>query len=167
MGGEGGYDDYVYLSLLEREWNRMNRDRQIPDDSPFSGPVSLGAPVVILFWTYFESRIDRLLRDALRDLPPRLLDDMLNRHTSIKSRLGSFYKLAFDTTYYAELDELGYTDLSGFIANVRQKRNDFAHGNPTSIDDPLAEKVVESLKREHEAWISVYNRRATSSPANP
>ena len=133
---------------------------------PFSAPVSLGAPIVLLFWTYFESRIDRLLKDALRHLPPRFLDDILKRHSSIKARLGWFYKLAFDTTYYADLNELGYSDLGGFLSNVMQKRNEFAHGNPRSIDDALAEKIVEFLKREHEAWISVYNRRATSPTAN-
>ena len=164
MGAEGCYQDHVYLSLLEREWKRMSRDRQSPDTSPYSAPISLGAPIVLLFWTYFESRIDRLLRDALRHVPPGILDDALNRYSSIKARLGDFYKIAFNSTYYADLDELGYPELCGFLSNVGQRRNEFVHGNPESIDDALAEKIVEFLKREHEAWVAVYNRRAASPP---
>lgn len=162
MGAEGGYEDYIYLSLLEREWNRMRRDRESQDPSPYSAPISLGAPIVLLFWTYFESRINRLLRDALRNVPTGLLNDALSRHSSIKARLATFYKIAFDTTYYADLDELGYPELGGFLSNVMLKRNQFIHGNPASIDDALAEKIVESLKREHDAWIDVYNRRVPS-----
>lgn len=39
----------------------------------------------------------------------------------------------------------------------------FAHGDPLSMDDELAEKVVKSLKREHEAWIAIYNHRVANA----
>ena len=159
MGGERAYEDYVYLSLLQREWNRMQRDARNVDQSRYAADVSLGAPIVLIFWTYFETRISRLLTDALRAVPSSLSKDLLDRYSSIKARLGSFYKIVFETTYYADLDFLGYPELAGFLSQLMEKRNRFAHGDPLSIADELAEKVVELLKREHEAWIAVYNHR--------
>ncbi len=163
MGGERAYEDYIYLDLLQREWNRMQRDVQVLDQSRYANDVSLGAPIILIFWSYFETRIDRLWIDLLRDLPSPLSKDLLGRYSSIKARLGSFYKTAFNTTYYADLELLGYTDLAGFLPHLMEKRNNFAHGDPRSINDELAEKVVGLLKREHEAWIAVYNHRLVSA----
>ena len=163
MGGERAYEDYVYLGLLQREWNRMQRDVQFLDQSQYTTDVSLGAPIVLIFWTYFETRIDRLWTDVLRSLPSPLSKDLLDRYSSIKARLGSFYKTAFNTTYYADLELLGYTDLAGFLSHLMEKRNKFAHGDPPSINDELAEKVVRLLKREHEAWIAIYNHRVVTA----
>lgn len=92
MGGERAYEDYVYLSLLQREWNRMQRDVRTLHQSQFTTEVSLGAPIVLIFWSYFETRIDRLWTDALSGLPLLLSKDLLDRHSSVKARLGSFYK---------------------------------------------------------------------------
>ena len=163
MGGERAYEDYIYLSLLQREWNRMQRDMQTLDQPRHTTDISLGAPVVLIYWTYFETRIDRLWADALRDLPSPLSKDLLSRYSSIRSRLGSFYKTVFNTTYYADLECFGYADLAGFLSHLMEKRNRFAHGDPRSINDELAEKVVRLLKREHEAWIAIYNHRAVSA----
>ena len=163
MGGERAYEDYVYLGLLQREWNRMKRDVQTADQSQYTAEVSVGAPIVLIFWTYFETRIDRLWTDVLRGLPSPLSKDLLDRYSSIKARLGSFYKTAFNTTYYADLELLGYTDLAGFLSHLMEKRNKVAHGDPLSINDELAEKVVRLLKREHEAWIAIYNHRVVTA----
>jgi hypothetical protein len=35
------------------------------------------------------------------------------------------------------------------------------HGNPVAIDDNLVTQVVLQLKDEHEAWIAIFNKRAT------
>jgi hypothetical protein len=47
------------------------------------------------------------------------------------------------------------------LAKVQEQRNQFAHGQPQAIDDNLVKSVVEKLKVEHEAWIAVFNKRAT------
>ena len=70
-GAETRYEDYVYLQLMEREWDRMSRDSSSQEHWRHSGQVSTGASLVLLFWTYFESRLEYLLRDGLRHVPRR------------------------------------------------------------------------------------------------
>jgi hypothetical protein len=65
MGAEGRYEDWVYLGMMEREWKRP-----VADDDRFSGFSRESAPsprasIVLLFWSYFETRIERLLRAGL------------------------------------------------------------------------------------------------------
>src|SRR5580700_9122803 len=76
-GAEGRYEDWVYLRMIEREWKRpvLEEDR-FPGSSLDAGP-SPRASLVILFWSYFETRIERLLRAALCGVPSRILDDTL------------------------------------------------------------------------------------------
>ena len=159
MGAETRYEDYVYLQILEREWERMMRDSSSKDQMPFTKQVSTGASLVLLFWTYFESRIEHLLRDGLRHIPPRFLEDALKRYSTIGARLNEFYRIAFDATYHSDLVSLGYSGVSAHLARMQRQRNAFVHGSPQSIDDSLATSVVEMLKQEHEAWIAVYNHR--------
>jgi hypothetical protein len=161
MGAEGRYEDYVYLEMMQREWNRP-----IGNDDSFSGAPpgfrpSLRASIVLLFWSYFETRVERLLRAALAEIPNRLLDDMLRRYSMIGVRLNDFYRIAFDSTYKKDLEDLGHADVWPHLAKVQERRNQFAHGNPQAIDDNLVKSVVEKLKVEHEAWIAVFNKRAT------
>ena len=148
---------------MEREWKRTPRDPAADEESFFTRDTSTGASIVLLFWTYFETRIEHLLRDGLRHIPPRFLDDALKRHSFIGARLTKFYGVAFDSTYRADLRALGYGDVSEHLTNVQKRRNSFIHGTPQSIDDELVSAVVEMLKREHESWIAVYNLRATSA----
>jgi hypothetical protein len=44
--------------------------------------------IVILFWTLFESLMDRFYEAALADLPGELGPELLSRFASIGSRLG-------------------------------------------------------------------------------
>ena len=164
-GAETRYEDYVYLQLLEREWSRMGRDPASDGQLPHVTQSSMGASIVLLFWTYFESRIGQLLRDGLRHVPPRFLDDALKRYSFIGVRLTKFYRIAFDSTYANDLESLGYADVAQHLTAVQRQRNAFVHGSPESIDDALAISVVEMLKREHEAWIAVYNLRAARAPS--
>lgn len=161
LGAETRYEDYIYLQLLEREWERMRQDSAPEDQMPFAAHVSTGASLVLLFWTYFETRIEHLLRCGLQNIPPRFLEDALKRHSSISARLNEFYKVAFNATYHSDLVDLGYSDVSGHLSIVRTQRNAFIHGSPESIDDALAISVVEMLKQEHESWIAVFNRRVS------
>lgn len=161
MGAEGRYEDWIYLRMMEREWKRP-----IPPDEDLGGlppdyRPSPRASIVLLFWTYFETRIERLLRAALAEIPARLLDDMLRRYSMIGARLNDFYRVAFDSTYKKDLEDNGYGAISSHLTKVQEQRNKFAHGQPQAIDDALVHSVVENLKLEHEAWIAVFNKRAT------
>ena len=166
MGAETRFEDYVYLQLMEREWGHVTRGAPPENNLRFASEVSMGASLVLLFWTYFETRLEYLLRRGLRHAPPALLQDALNRHSTVGARLKSFYKVAFGSTYHKDLISLGYSDVSTHLANVQKHRNEFAHGSPRSIDDALVKSVVEMLKREHEAWIAVYNYRVPSPRTN-
>lgn len=163
-GAEWRIEDYTYLNMLEREWKRPI----IEEDPVFAGgpPPSPRAAIVLLFWTYFETRIERLLRSGLDKSSEALVEDALDRYSSIGARLDRFYKVVFGSTYAKDLSDLGYADLWDHLSKVQKQRNAFIHGNPGAIDDQLVEKVVAELKAEHEAWIAVYNmRRKLIEPA--
>ena len=147
--------------MLEREWKRPVTDAdRIPgfQHSPHPSPRSA---IVILFWSYFETRIERLLQAAMFDVPQSLAEDTLQRYSAIGARLDRLYRVLFATTYWADLIELGYSDVSTHLQEVQRSRNAFAHGEPAAISDALVASVVDNLKREHEGWVAVYNRRST------
>jgi hypothetical protein len=158
-GAEGRYEDWVYLQMLEREWKRPVAESDRLSQSDPTRQPSARAAIVVLFWSYFETRIERLLRAGMRDVPPRLAEDTLQRYSSIGSRLDRLYRVLFETSYWADLIELGFDDISRHLIKVQERRNAFAHGDPRAIDDALVVAVVDNLKREHEAWIAAYNRR--------
>ena len=166
MGAETRYEDYIYLQLMEREWERFGRDLGGQNRLRHTDNVANGTSMVLLFWTYFETRLAQLLRDALKHVPPRFLEDALRRYSSVGDRMRRFYKIAFDSTYHSDLKALGYADVSDHLARVHKQRNAFVHGSPQSIDAALVVAVVEMLKKEHEAWIAVYNRRVANTPVN-
>jgi hypothetical protein len=159
MGAEGRYEDWVYLQMLEREWKRPVTEADGPSRSDPTRQPSPRAAIVVLFWSYFETRVERLLRAGMRDVPLRLTEDTLQRFSSIGSRLDRLYRVLFETTYWADLTELGFDDIRRHLIQVQERRNAFAHGDPRAIDDALVAAVVNNLKREHEAWIASYNRR--------
>jgi hypothetical protein len=163
-GAEGRYEDWIYLRMIEREWKRpvLEEDR-FPGSPSDTGP-SPRASIVILFWSYFETRIERLLRAGLSEMPIRILDDMLRRYSAIGARLNDLYRVAFDSTYKSNLETVGQGHVWPHLAQVQERRNQFAHGQPQAIDDALVQAVVENLKVEHEAWIAVFNKRAARRP---
>lgn len=154
MGAEGRYEDYLYLHMMEREWAR----NAVPNSETLQG-VSEKSSVVLLFWTYFETRIERLLRLGLRDVPTVLAEDTLDRYSSIATRLERLYKVLYGTTYENDLKDSGYTELSLHLKEVQKRRNKFMHGNPNAIDDAFVVTVVEKIQEEHEAWIHLFNKR--------
>lgn len=159
MGAEGRYEDYVYLQMLEREWQRpivgFEGFSHFPDDDR----PSSRAAFVLLFWGYFETRIERLLRTAMRTLPQRVLDDALRRYSGVGSRVYDLYKIFFDTNYFEDLHAQGYSTIAKLLKDVHARRNEFAHGRPQAINDATVTALAENLKTEHEAWIAVYNNR--------
>ena len=159
QGAEGRYEDWVYLEMLEREWHRpvTDLDRFYSISEPYR--PSPRAIVVLVFWTYFETRIERLFRETMSGLPGGVTKDLLRRYSSLGARLDRLYKVVFATTYWADLDNLGYSKISDLLERVQTCRNSFAHGHPAAIDDSLVEELVACLKDEHDSWIAVFNRR--------
>jgi len=158
MGAEGRYEDYVYLRLIEREWKRpLLATDSIQGLGP-GEPPSPRAAIVLLFWSYFETRIERLLRSGMTGSQPPLIDDALDRYSSIGSRLDRLYRVVFGTTYGADLTDLGYGTVWSHLCELQQRRNSFMHGSPGAVDDHLVERVVAEMKNEHESWIAIFNR---------
>lgn len=163
MGGEGRYEDYVYLEMLEREWLRPVADADRYHSIPEAHRPSVRAIVILVFWTYFETRIERLFRQSVRSIPESILEDLLSRYSSVGARVDRLYKIVFSTTYWKDLNDLGYSNVSTLLKDVHTRRNNFVHGQPEAIDDALVEKLIKGLKDEHESWIAVFNRRISSA----
>jgi hypothetical protein len=145
------------MQMMQREWTRSTSDHEF-ETFPMLKLMSTKASVVLLYWTYFETRIERLLKVGLDGIPDHLSKDMLSRYSSISARLDKLYKVVFDSTYYNDLKALGYEHLVSHITHVQKKRNEFIHGNPRAIDDELVYSVVRNLQEDHEAWIKIYNK---------
>jgi hypothetical protein len=165
MGAEGRYEDWVYLSMLQAEWTRPLTDNDkflniAEDKRPAARSV-----IVLIFWSYFETRIDRLFRESLSTIPDPIVTDLLRRYSSVGSRLDRLYRTVFSTTYWNDLNQMGYHTVCNLLQRVHQCRNEFMHGKPEAIDDKLISDLIAGLKDEHEAWISVFNKRATRQPS--
>lgn len=162
-GAEGRYEDYIYLQMLQREWERPTAEFERFSHFADSERPSARAALVLLFWGYFETRIERLHRTAMRGLPQRVLDDELRRYSGIGSRLNDLYKIFFGTNYFEDLRALGFSVVADLLKDIHERRNEFTHGRPQAINDATVNALVENLKGEHEAWIAVYNRRVRCS----
>ena len=114
---------------------------------------------MLLFWGYFETRIERLHRSAMRKLPQRVLDDQLRRYSGVGSRLYGLYKIFFGTNYFDDLRTQGFTEVADLLNDIHRRRNEFSHGKPQAISEVTVNVLVENLKAAHEAWITVYNSR--------
>jgi hypothetical protein len=163
MGAEGRYEDYIYLQMLQREWERpateFERFAHFSDDERPSARAAL----VLLFWGYFETRLDRLLRGAMRNLPLSVLDHLMERNSSIGSRLKRLYRILFGCTYFDDLVQCGFPEVAQLLERIQKSRNDFVHGQPKAINDEMVTAIVTRLKVEHESWIAVFNKRASRS----
>ena len=158
-GAEGRYEDYIFLQMLQREWERPVAEfERFSHFNDADGP-SARAALVLLFWGYFETRIERLHRSAMRTLPQRVLDDQLRRYAGIGSRLYDLYKIFFETNYFDDLRSHGFSTVANLLKDVHERRNKFTHGSPQAINEMTVNSLVENLKAEHEAWIAIYNSR--------
>ena len=144
--------------MLESEWLRpveANLYESIPEDHR----PSARAVVVLVFWTYFETRIERLFCVTAEGVPAQVMEHLLERYPAVGRRLDSLYRVVFLTTYLADLNDLGYGKVATLIRRVQKSRNSFAHGHPEAIDDALVEDLAAGLKDEHEGYMAVFNRR--------
>jgi hypothetical protein len=158
-GAEGRREDYQLLALMEREWHRPQLDLH-NQDWLISG-MSDRATVVLLFWTYFESRVNRLIEFGLGPLPERVRKDLLSRHDSVSSRMKQLYQILYGVKYLDDLIAVGAESIGGHLARVQEARNRFVHGDPDALSNSIVNAVVENLKAEHDAWIAVFNRRVS------
>ncbi|HEX4497270.1 MAG TPA: recombinase family protein [Thermoanaerobaculia bacterium] len=115
-GAEDRYEDYVYLEMLEREWLSPITDNDRFITFAEGRRPSPRAIVVLVFWTYFETRLERLLRAAMRNLPNTLTEDLLARYSSVGARLDRLYRAVFSSTYWADLKELGHPRVPIFFS---------------------------------------------------
>lgn len=164
MGAEGRYEDWVFLILLEREWKRPTNDNGLMGQIAEAHRPSERSTFVLLFWAYFETRIERLLTQALSTVSETISSDLLQRYSAIGARLDRLYRILFRTTYWTDLQNLGYGQVGELLRDVQERRNRFIHGHPEAIDDAIVGSLVSVLKLEHEAWIAVFNRRASFLP---
>jgi len=162
-GAEGRYEDYVYLQMLQREWERPAPEFERFAHFPEHERPSARAALVLLFWSYFETRLERLLRGGMRLLPGSVTEDLLDRYSSVGARLYRLYRVAFGRTYFEDLTALGHGRVATLLVELHKRRNEFAHGRPQAIDDATVATLVEALKDEHESWIAVFNLRAVKS----
>lgn len=157
MGPEGRVEDYIYLQMLQREWELPIVEFQTFANVADAERPSARAAVVLLFWGYFETRIERL--SAMRKLPQRVLDDQLKRYSGIGSRLYDLYKIFFGMTYFDDLRDHGFVTVADLLSDIHRRRNEFSHGRPQAINEATVNALVENLKAGHEAWIAIYNSR--------
>jgi hypothetical protein len=158
-GAEGRYEDWIYLIMLQREWQRPLTDQDRFLNIADTKRPSPRAVIVLIFWTYFETRIDRLMSEALRELPIFVRDDLLKRYSSVSARMERLFKIAFSSTYLTDLEDLGFGEIASLLSRVQSARNAFSHGKPEAISDALVNDLIATLKREHEGWIAVFNKR--------
>jgi hypothetical protein len=164
-GAEGRVEDYQLLTLMEREWRRP---ALVPaSESWLTGGMSNRATLVLLYWTYFETRMNRLTDLGLRRLPAGVRTDLSARYDSVNSHMKQLYQILFGVRYLDDLIAVGAEAVGGHIALVRDARNRFAHGDPGAISDRLVDSVVRSMKLEHDAWIAVFNRRISIQRKDP
>jgi hypothetical protein len=163
MGAEERIEDYEFLALMEREWSRPPGEA----GNHFTSGMSSRGTVVILYWTYFETRMDRLVRLGLKNLPDPVQADLRRRYDSVTAHMGSLYQILFGTKYQHDLTEVGAAHIGGHLVRVQESRNKFIHGDPKALSDRLVEDVVRLLKDEHEAWIRVFNRRIAIGLGRP
>lgn len=151
---------YVILNLMQQEWERP----LLPEEQfkIFDRKIPQRLIVVILFWSLFENLMDKLFRDGLKHLPPEILDDLLKRYSSIGSRLGKLYKIAFSSSFKEDLNKIGYGHIYEHLRHVQEKRNSFIHGNPEGIDHDLILDTLTYLQDTQQAWILLYNMRCTN-----
>ena len=69
-GAEGRYEDWIYLDMLEREWQRPV-DAELYGSIPKDHRPSARAIVALVFWSYFETRIGDCFGRRLRRCPSR------------------------------------------------------------------------------------------------
>lgn len=149
---------YVLLRLMHDEWNRPTIEGELAGLPPSKRP-SPHLVIVILFWSFFESLMQRLLEKKASTLPPAIAEDLLRRYSTIGSRMDRLYKLLMGTTLEVDLTAVDAADVYDHLKRVQEGRNRFIHGDPELIDTDLVAATVDKLPAVQGAWIRLYNLR--------
>ena len=142
---------------MEVEWQRASAS--LPENRTRYGSERL--VIVILFWTLFETLMDRFYLAAFADMPGDLGGELLRRFPNIGGRLDRLYKLRWGTTFWDNMADNGYAEAAKHLRTVQSARNNFVHGAPEAIDDALVKATVERLRDVQWGWVSVFNQRCT------
>lgn len=148
---------FALLNQMQVEWERPSAS--LPENRTRYGSERL--VIVILFWTLFETLMDRFYLAAFADLPGELGGELLRRFPNIGGRLDRLYKLRWDTTFWDNLADNGYPEAAKHLRAVQTARNNFVHGDPEAIDDALVQATVDQLRGVQWGWVTVFNQRCT------
>jgi len=151
------FTTYFLLGLMQREWERPLNESDRVNVGGTNVPQQLA--IVLLFWTLFENLMQVFFDAALKQLPPRVSKDLLNRYSAIGKRLDQLYKICFSVTFKEDLISTGYRHISEHLVLLQKSRNVFIHGNPKAIDEKLINDTVGYLQETQEAWIELFNKR--------
>lgn len=155
-GAEGRIADYMLLNMMEREWRRSKTEGAV---TPSLAGGSESAAIVIFYWTYFESRMERLIRFGLNRLPAAVAKDLAARYSGVGHYMRELYYILFGVKYRDDLMAVDAESIDGHLVQVQEARNKFIHGDPEALNDALVNRVVSKMADEHQAWVDVYNRR--------
>lgn len=162
MPAEGRFEDYVLLQMLHRECTKTI-EPNLYSSIPEAHRPSARASAILLFWTYFEARVERLYRETAVNVPSNVLNHLLARNRDIGRRIKDLYEVVFSSTYFADLQTLGFSKSVELISKTQKARNQFVHGHPEAIDDEHVDTLVEGLVEEQLGWIAVFNHRLKES----
>ena len=70
-------------------------DADLYDSIPDDHRPSARAIVMLVFWSYFETRIERLFRETAEAVPEQVMDHLLDRHSFVGTRMDRLYKVVF------------------------------------------------------------------------
>jgi len=146
---------HVLLNQMRMEWRRP----LLEQGNAFGSSQRL--VIVVLFWSLFEVLTDRFYEAALADLPGLLDKELLNRFSSIGSRLDRLHRAVWGTTFWDDLVTAGYPEAATHLKLVQERRNAFVHGDPEAINDALVDATMEHLLEVQLGWVAVFNKRCT------
>ncbi|EHQ24599.1 hypothetical protein [Mucilaginibacter paludis] len=151
---------YITLGLLKREWERpLIPESDVTDLLGQKIPQRIA--FVLLFWTLFESLMDRMFSKKLESIPPKIAKNLLKKNNNISARMGEFYQLVFDTSFKDDLIQIGSPLIYDHLKNLQERRNAFIHDNPIAINEQLISDTLIHLQDIQAAWIKLYNKRCT------
>jgi len=153
--GALGWSTHLLLEMMRREWERA-------DDGPAPmGKTSRKLVIVILFWTFFESLMDRFYHAALGDLDEAEAAKILRKFKFVGGQLDELHKSLWGVSFWEDLAALDYLPLAQQIRTIQERRNAFIHGDPEAIDDSLVAQTMGILMDVQFAWIKLFNTRCT------
>ena len=103
FAGALDWSTYAMLQLMHRDWLRPFPvdASHLPEDKRTSSRV-LG---VLIFWTFFETLMGWFYESGTNGLPGSVAADLLNRYSSIGSRLDRLHRILFGTRYVDDPDQ--------------------------------------------------------------